>query len=58
MEEGQSETPRCPACSNAEGRACVVSVGAGYRTITYKCPSCTHTWTITLPEIELQPHSA
>ena len=52
----ESETPQCPECSKAGGRACSVSVGQGYREITYKCSKCGHTWTVTFKEPELQPN--
>ena len=51
-----SETPQCPECFKAGGRASSVSVGPGYREITYKCSKCGHTWTVTLKEQELQPN--
>ena len=54
MEE--SETPQCPECFKAGGRARSVSVGPGYREITYKCAECGHSWTVTLKEHDLEPH--
>ena len=47
MSASSSFSPTCPSCQRGDGLANSVGITGDQRTITYRCSSCSHTWTAT-----------
>jgi hypothetical protein len=52
---GKPTYPLCPSCHEVSGVPTAVLAGHGNITTTFRCPRCTHSWTTTEADGDVEP---